>query len=39
MYDVAMAVGVEQMGKQGLLGGGGGGATRPTAPRDGSARA
>jgi acetyl-CoA acyltransferase len=25
MYDVAMAVGVEQMGKQGLLGGGGGG--------------
>ncbi len=24
MYDVAMAVGVEQMGKQGLLGGGGG---------------
>jgi len=26
MYDVAMAVGVEQMGKQGLLGGGGGGS-------------
>ena len=26
MYDVTMAVGVEQMGKQGLLGGGGGGA-------------
>ncbi len=26
MYDCAMAVGVEQMGKQGLLGGGGGGA-------------
>ncbi len=25
MYEVAMAVGVEQMGKQGLLGGGGGG--------------
>jgi acetyl-CoA acyltransferase len=25
MYDVTMAVGVEQMGKQGLLGGGGGG--------------
>src|SRR6267378_982634 len=25
MYDIAMAVGVEQMGKQGLLGGGGGG--------------
>lgn len=25
MYDVSMAVGVEQMGKQGLLGGGGGG--------------
>ena len=25
MYDCAMAVGVEQMGKQGLLGGGGGG--------------
>jgi acetyl-CoA acyltransferase len=26
MYDIAMAVGVEQMGKQGLLGGGGGGS-------------
>ncbi len=26
MYDVTMAVGVEQMGKQGLLGGGGGGS-------------
>lgn len=26
MYDITMAVGVEQMGKQGLLGGGGGGA-------------
>src|SRR5208337_1663535 len=26
MYDIAMAVGVEQMGKAGLLGGGGGGA-------------
>jgi len=26
MYDVSMAVGVEQMGKQGLLGGGGGGS-------------
>jgi acetyl-CoA acetyltransferase len=26
MYEVAMAVGVEQMGKQGLLGGGGGGS-------------
>ncbi|HEY2663403.1 MAG TPA: thiolase family protein [Candidatus Binataceae bacterium] len=26
LYDVAMAVGVEQMGKQGLLGGGGGGS-------------
>jgi acetyl-CoA acetyltransferase len=26
MYDVAMACGVEQMGKQGLLGGGGGGS-------------
>jgi acetyl-CoA acetyltransferase len=26
MYDTAMAVGVEQMGKQGLLGGGGGGS-------------
>src|SRR3977135_820601 len=25
MYDITMAVGVEQMGKQGLLGGGGGG--------------
>ncbi len=25
MYDISMAVGVEQMGKQGLLGGGGGG--------------
>src|ERR1700687_2115940 len=26
MYDITMAVGVEQMGKQGLLGGGGGGS-------------
>jgi acetyl-CoA acyltransferase len=26
MYEIAMAVGVEQMGKQGLLGGGGGGS-------------
>ena len=26
MYDVTMAIGVEQMGKQGLLGGGGGGS-------------
>jgi acetyl-CoA acetyltransferase len=26
MYDVSMAIGVEQMGKQGLLGGGGGGS-------------
>ncbi len=29
MYDIAMAVGVEQMGKQGLLGGGGGAGTDP----------
>ena len=29
MYDIAMAVGVEQMGKAGLLGGGGGAGTDP----------
>ncbi len=40
MYESAMAVGVEQMGKAGLLGGGGGGrVTRPTRPRASSARA
>jgi len=29
LYDIALAVGVEQMGKQGLLGGGGGGKNDP----------
>ena len=37
MYDVTMAVGVEQMGKQGLLGGGGGG-TDPAYSDRGAAR-
>ncbi len=32
MYDIAMAVGVEQMGKAGLLGGGGGGADPAYSP-------
>ena len=37
-YDMAMAVGSEQMGKMGLLGGGGTAATPPTAPRVSSVR-
>ena len=39
MYDCAMAVGVEQMGKQGLLGGGGGGSDPAYSAEGGSARA
>ena len=38
-YDTAIAVGSEQMGKMGLLGGGGPAATRRTAPKASSAPA